>query len=121
MGIERFFVHDVTILRASEVDGRHGPELDWSDPAETTTRGWVALGRPQQNEWAGGARQAGRDMDVSQWVAMLPADADVREQDRLEVNLHGRTYLFEVAGHIAPGSTPDGISHLEAPLLLVEG
>lgn len=113
MTIERFFVHDVTILTPTHSDGRWGTETSWDDAAERSTRGWVAV-RNNSTDPA----DPNRDVDVSQWVAVLPASSDLDESERLVA--HGHT--FDIVSHIIPGFTPEnGTHHLEANLRLVEG
>lgn len=113
MGIERFYVHDVTILTAAVEEGRYGEEADWANPAERTVKGWVSAGYAQHNATA----DPSRDVDSSRWAALLPLAAELRDDER--IRCHGR--LFDVDGHVLTGRTPEGDHHLEAPLKLVEG
>lgn len=58
----------------------------------------------------------GRDTALSDWVAYLPADADVAFADTLTVG--GRTW--QVVGSPYPVQTPGGTHHLQVRCRLLE-
>ena len=111
MSILRFFIHDVTVQRATSMAGRGADVVaDWSNVDEVSFRGWMT----QQST---GDSRPGRTGDVSGWLLQAPAGVDVRPGDR--VMWRGRT--FSVEGNPMPAWTPRGEHHIEVSLRLVEG
>jgi hypothetical protein len=115
--IERFWVHDLTIVTATTTDGRYGPEVDWDNATRRTAKGWLTARQPADLALANRDEASHRDVDVSYWEGFLPADAGLDPQNRVEA--FGMN--FEVIGHPRPAFTPDGTSHIEFLLKVVEG
>jgi head-tail adaptor len=112
MSITRFFVRDVTIVRAATVAGYgDGTSLDWDTTTKTTTKGWL-------DQLTGLEQQSGtRDTAVSTFKLFLPAGTDVTADDRVTVD----DTTFDVEGPPASFWQPYGEHHLEVSLRRVDG
>lgn len=117
MPIERFWVHDLTIVRPTTKEGRYGTEVDWDNATRSTVVGWLNARQPSDLALANRDESGHRDIDVSYWEGFLPAGTDIDAQDRVEA--FGMS--FEVIGHPRPAFTPERTSHLEFLLKVVEG
>lgn len=111
MSFEALLVHDVTILTATSSESRYGDtEKNWTDPTESTVKGWVSQ-RSQLED------HDQREAQVSDWVLFLHPDATISGANR--VRWEGIT--FEVEGPVNPAWSPRGVHHLEVPLRVVTG
>jgi hypothetical protein len=115
--IERFWVHDLTIVRPSTIEGRYGTEVDWTSATRRTVKGWVSARQPADLALANRDESAHRDIDVSYWEGFVPAGTDIDPQDRVEAF----GYEFEIIGHPRPAFAPDRTNHIEFLLKVVEG
>ena len=116
--IERFYVHDATIIRAAVRDGRYGEELDWSDATERTVKGWVTPRVASDLALANRDEASHRDLSVAYFESYFPPGTDLKGSDR--VSCHGT--LSEVVGLPRQAFHPeDGVNHIEALLKAVEG
>ena len=111
MSLTGLLARPATILRAVTAEDRYGNTvLDWSDPASTPVRGWLA-------QSSGTEDRDRRDAAVSTWVFVMPAGTDVTALDRVHID----PVTYELAGPPNEAWTPRGPHHIEATLRLVEG
>lgn len=111
MTIAALMVHTVTIKRASTTTDRYGDTAaDFDTATSTTTVAWIS-------QRAASEIVNGREAQLSEWVAFLPADADVLGQDRI---IWG-DITFEVVGPPNHAWSPRGENHIEAVLKVVNG
>ena len=117
MSIERYFVHDVTVVHPALIDGRtRGQVPDWDGATRTATKGWLARTTETEN-------RVGRDALVSEWTLRLPVDTVVDGRDRIEAGASSPApgAVFEIIGPPYKAPTPYGPHHVRCPLRLVEG
>jgi len=109
-------VHDLTVVSPAVVTDRYGNVTkDWTNATRSDVKGWVA--RSSSNE----VTDAGREAQVSDWVAYLPVGTVITGGARVEWSPIGDPLVFEVVGPPLPAMTPRGLHHLEAQLRVVEG
>lgn len=114
MGIERFFVHEVTIRRwPMRTDRYNNTIIDReADPTDTVVLGWVGPSVTVEV-----IRTGSRDEERILRPLRLPVDADLLVGD--QVLFDNTTY--EVDGTPDRPWTPVGPHHVHAQLLAVEG
>lgn len=113
MSIEQFYIHDVTVKRAVTVTNRYNnSERVWANATETPLRGWKS-----QREATEPAEAGRPSVTVTQDILFVPADADIRAHDRVEV----LDTEWDVDGVPHEAWTPRGLHHLEVKLRAVEG
>jgi hypothetical protein len=115
MSLATLMVHDVTVVHAGMVVDPYGETKDWAAATRTAVRGWVSR-RSQLED-----RTGGREAQVSEWVAYLPAGTAITGGDRVEWSGLPAGTSFEVDGPPLPAATPRGPHHIEAQLRVVEG
>lgn len=110
MGIDQFFVTDMTILRPTVVTDRYNDAaLDWDSPTEIAVSGWL-------HELSSFESYGNRDTTQVSAQVFLPSDTDIRAGDR--VRIAGIDY--EVDGAPITAHTPTGPHHLEVVLRIYD-
>jgi head-tail adaptor len=117
MSFAGMLVHDVTIIAPGAMVDRYGDTIaNWNSPTTTATKAWIYQ-RTSEEDIAGG-----RDAQIQNWRAFLPADVDVSAGNRISWPL--RNLVFEVDGppraSYRPATGPD-LHHLEVDLRHVAG
>lgn len=109
--IERFFVHEVEVLRAPSETDRYGDTRpDWAAATATTVSGWLtSVNTAEVTD--------GREAISTEWSLSLPADVDIDAADR--VRRGGATY--EIVGDVEAAPTPAGTHHQVLRLRTVRG
>lgn len=116
MSLRTLMVHTVTIVHPGITTDRYGNETkNWATASRTDTSAWVSRATQLED------RSAGREAEVSTWLAYLPTGVDVAGGDRLEWTPTGTLITFEVDGPPLPAWAPRGPHHLEVYLRVVEG
>lgn len=112
MSLAALMVRDITILRAVTSTDRYGNVQadNWTHATTTATKAWVS----QRFE---GEELDGRNAQIRDWVAFLPAGTVIDGGDR--VRCDGMT--FEVIGPPHRAWRPSGEHHVEAQLRAVQG
>ena len=112
MSVDRFFVHDVTLLDAPLVTDRYGGETpDWSAAVATPARGWFTH---QSSTEATGELRDGRSTLAE---LSLPASTPVGPRTRVE----RLGQAWDLYGTVRPAETPNGTHHQVLQLRRVEG
>lgn len=116
MSIERMFVRAVTILDGTSVPTGYGnaTRLDWSNPTQTQTVGWLG---PYSGE---SENDADRDQQIADATLYLPKGTAITALSRVQID-GDTTTTYQVIGPPSPPFTPRGAHHLELDLKVVKG
>ena len=109
--IERFFVHEVDIVRAPPETDRYGDTRpDWASATSTTVSGWLTSVNTTEIT-------DGREAISTEWSLSLPADVDIDAADRVQRG----AAIYEIVGDVEAAATPYGTHHQVVRLRSVHG
>lgn len=112
MSFAGFMVHPVTRLRGTTSTDRYAnSRIDWSTPTRLDFVAWID--QSDSTETIGDNRTMLRTATTMR----IPADVDVADTDRFEID----GVVHEIDGKPKRAYTPRGLHHIAVRLKLVEG